>query len=74
MPTERAVHCKNTHAQVAILRQELRKRNPKLDKPRLTVEQQHSGTEAAMLSETIRSTFLGLMQAGEITKRTQLSS
>jgi altronate hydrolase len=53
------------HAQVAILRQELRKRNPGLDKPLVIVEQQHSGTEAAMLSEAIRSTFLGLMKANE---------
>jgi altronate hydrolase len=55
--------CQN--AQVAILRQELRKRNPSLDKPLVILEQQHSGTEAAMLSEAIRSTFLGLMQANE---------
>ena len=55
--------CQN--AQVAILRQELRKRNPNLDKPLVILEQQHSGTEAAMLSEAIRSTFLGLMQANE---------
>jgi altronate hydrolase len=53
------------HAQVAILRQELRKRNPNFDKPLVIVEQQHSGTEVAMLSEAIRSTFLGLMQANE---------
>ena len=53
------------HAQVAILRQELRKRNPNFDKPLVVVEQQHSGTEAAMLSEAIRGTFLGLMKANE---------
>jgi altronate hydrolase len=53
------------HAQVAILRQELRKRNPSLAKPLVIVEQQHSGTEAAMLTEAIRSTFLGLMKANE---------
>ena len=55
--------CQN--AQVAILRQELRKRNPNFNKPLVIVEQQHSGTEAAMLSEAIRSTFLGLMKANE---------
>ncbi len=55
--------CQN--AQVAILRQELRNRNPNFDKPLVIVEQQHSGTEAAMLSEAIRSTFLGLMKANE---------
>jgi altronate hydrolase len=55
--------CQN--AQVAILRQELRKRDPNFDKPLVIVEQQHSGTEAAMLTEAIRSTFLGLMKANE---------
>lgn len=55
--------CQN--AQVAILRQELRKRNLNFNKPLVIVEQQHSGTEAAMLSEAIRSTFLGLMKANE---------
>jgi altronate hydrolase len=53
--------CQN--AQVGILREELRKRNPKFDKPLVIVEQQQSGTEVAMLTEAIRSTFLGLMEA-----------
>jgi len=51
------------HAQVGILRGELRKRNPNFDKPLVIVEQQQSGTEAAMLTEAIRNTFLGLMEA-----------
>src|SRR5207249_1317361 len=51
------------HAQVGILRAELRKRNPNFDKPLVIVEQQQSGTEVAMLTEAIRSTFLGLMEA-----------
>jgi len=51
------------HAQIGILREELRKRNPKFDKPLVIVEQQQSGTEAAMLMEAIRKTFLGLMEA-----------
>ena len=53
------------HAQVGILREELRKRNPNFDKPLVIVEQQQSGTEAAMLTEAIRDTFLGLMKANE---------
>ena len=53
------------HAQVAILRQELRKRNPGFDKPLVIVEQQQSGTEAAMLTKAIRETFLGLIKANE---------
>jgi altronate hydrolase len=53
--------CQN--AQIGILREELRKRSPKLDKPLVIVEQQQSGTEVAMLTEAIRKTFLGLMGA-----------
>jgi altronate hydrolase len=52
--------CQN--AQIGILREELRKRSPKLDKPLVIVEQQQSGTEVAMLTEAIRKTFLGLME------------
>jgi altronate hydrolase len=55
--------CQN--AQVGILQEELRKRNPKFDKPLVIVEQQQSGTEAAMLTEAIRSTFLGLVEANQ---------
>ena len=53
------------HAQIAILRDEIRKRNPKFDKPLFTLEQQRSGSEAAMMSEAIRLTFLGLVEANK---------
>jgi altronate hydrolase len=53
--------CQN--AQIEILREELRKRNPNFDKPLVIVEQQQSGTEAAMLTEAVRNTFLGLVKA-----------
>jgi len=63
------------HAQIGILREELRKRDPKFDKPLVIVEQQQSGTEVAMLTEAIRSTFLGLMQANRCQRtREPLSS
>lgn len=55
--------CQN--AQVAILREEIRKRNPKFDKPLFVLEQQRSGSEAAMMSEAIRKTFLGLVEANK---------
>jgi altronate hydrolase len=55
--------CQN--AQIAILRDEIRKRNPKFDKPLFTLEQQRSGSEAAMLSEAIRLTFRGLVEANK---------
>jgi altronate hydrolase len=53
------------HAQVAILREEIRKRNPKFDKPLFILEQQRSGSEAAMMSDAIRQTFLGLVEANK---------
>lgn len=53
------------HAQIPILRDEIRKRNPNFDKPLVIFEQQQTGSEDKMLSEAIRKTFLGLMQANE---------
>jgi altronate hydrolase len=53
------------HAQVGILREEIRKRNPKFAKPLFILEQQRSGSEAAMMSDAIRQTFLGLVEANK---------
>ena len=53
------------HAQIPILRDEIRKRNPKFDKPLFILEQQRSGSEATMMSEAIRQTFLGLVEANK---------
>ena len=52
--------CQN--AQVAVLRDEIRKRDPNFAKPLYIFEQQRSGEEFAMLSEAIRKTFLGLIE------------
>ena len=54
------------HAQVAILREEIKKRNPKFAKPLIVLEQQQSGAEVAMLSKAIRQTFLGLIEANKL--------
>ena len=51
------------HAQIGILRDAIRQRDPKFDKPLFILEQQRSGSEAAMMSEAIRQTFLGLVEA-----------
>lgn len=59
--------CQN--AQMAILREEIQKRDAKLAKPVLFFEQQRSGTESAMLSEAIASTFSGLAEANQIVRR-----
>jgi altronate hydrolase len=53
------------HAQVAILREEIRKRDPKFNKPLFILEQQRSGSEAAMMSDAIRQTFAGLVEANK---------
>jgi altronate hydrolase len=51
------------HAQIEILHNEIRKRNPKFDKPLFIFEQQKSGSEAEMMTAAIRQTFLGLVEA-----------
>jgi len=53
------------HAQSATLREQIKLRDPNFSKPLLTFEQQGSGTEFAMLSEAVRQTFLGLVEADE---------
>jgi altronate hydrolase len=55
--------CQN--AQIAILQEEIRKRDPKFGKPLFILEQQRSGSEAAMMSEAIRQTFVGLVEANK---------
>ncbi len=51
------------HAQTTILREEIRKRDPNFNKALFVFEQQRSGSEAAMMSDAIRQTFLGLVEA-----------
>ncbi|MFZ0885405.1 MAG: altronate dehydratase family protein [Candidatus Acidiferrales bacterium] len=53
------------HAQIPILREELRKRDLHFDKALIIMEQQQSGSELSMLSEAIRRTFLGLVEANK---------
>jgi altronate hydrolase len=54
------------HSQTAILREELKKRAPNFAKPLFVFEQQQSGRESAMLSEAIRKTFEGLVEANKL--------
>ena len=51
------------HAQVEILREQLARRNPNLQKPLVILEQQKSESEYAMLSSAIQRTFEGLVEA-----------
>lgn len=53
--------CQNS--QVAILQEQIARRNPHFSKPMFVFEQQQSGSEFKMLSEAIRSTFVGLIEA-----------
>jgi altronate hydrolase len=56
--------CQN--AQISILQEELKKRDPQFDKPLLIVDQQQSNLESVMLSQAIRETFLGLAEANKL--------
>jgi altronate hydrolase len=53
--------CQN--AQVDILKEKLNKFNPDFSKPLIVLEQQKEGTEQELLSQAIRQTFLGLIEA-----------
>jgi altronate hydrolase len=57
------------HSQVAILREELKKRHASFSKPLQVLEQQQSGSEFTMLSEAIQRTFLGLIEANKCARR-----
>lgn len=59
--------CQNS--QVAILREELKKRDASFSKPLLVLEQQQSGSEFTMLSEAIQRTFLGLIEANKCARK-----
>jgi altronate hydrolase len=58
------------HAQIGILREEIRRRDPKFDKPLFILEQQRSGSELVMMSEAIRQTFAGLVEANKAQRTT----
>jgi altronate hydrolase len=51
------------HSQTAILREQIKKRDPDLKKPLLVFEQQQSGSEFNMMSQAIEATFRGLVEA-----------
>jgi altronate hydrolase len=59
--------CQN--AELSLLREELHKRDPRGTKPVLAFDQQKSNLESTMLSEAIRETFLGLIEANRLTRQ-----
>ncbi len=56
------------HAQGSILLEELRERNPSLDKPVLLFDQQKAGLETTLLSNAIEATFAGLVEANRLAR------
>jgi altronate hydrolase len=56
------------HAQVPMLLEEIKRRDPNFKKPVLIFEQQKSASEAAMMSKAIRETFLGMVEADRVTR------
>ena len=57
------------HAQVPMLLEEIKRRDPNFKKSVLIFEQQKSASEAAMMSRAIRETFLGMVEADKVTRR-----
>jgi len=51
------------HSQISILQEQVARRDPNFSKPLLIFEQQQSGSEFGMLSDAIRKTFLGMVEA-----------
>lgn len=59
--------CQN--AQVDILQEEIKKRSPKFDKPLVVLEQQKIGKESDLISQGIRDTFAGLVEANKNSRK-----
>lgn len=57
------------HSQVSMLREELAKRAPDFSKPLFVYEQQKSASETAMLSQAVKDTFLGLVEANKLERQ-----
>lgn len=59
--------CQN--AQVSILKEEIEKRIPGMQKPVVILEQQQIGNENTLLHEATRQTFLGLIEANKLDRQ-----
>lgn len=59
--------CQN--AQVALLKEEIEKRDANFSKPLILLEQQKTGSEKKLLSEAIKKTFAGLMEANKLKRK-----
>jgi altronate hydrolase len=54
---------------VATLLEEIKRRDPKFSKPLLVFDQQKLGTEANLMSNAVRDTFVGLVEADKATRK-----
>jgi len=57
------------HAQVQILQEQIKRRDPSFSKPLFIFEQQKSTSEGTMISQAIRDTFLGLVEADKAERK-----
>jgi altronate hydrolase len=56
-------------AQLSMLKEEIKKRDPNFSKPYFELEQQIIGTEEEMIKQAIESTFKGLIEANKIERK-----
>ncbi len=59
--------CQN--AQISMLQEEINKRDAQFSKPMYILDQQQTGTESQLITNAIRQTFAGLMQANAIVRQ-----
>ena len=57
------------HAQSTILEKAISDRNPNFNKPLYVLEQQKSKSEREFIAEAAKATFVGMMQANQITRQ-----
>jgi altronate hydrolase len=57
------------HAQIPMLREKIRKLDPSFSRPLVLAEQQKYPNEKAFISEAIKKTFAGLIEANKIERR-----
>ncbi len=57
------------HAQVAMLLEEIERRNANFQKPLIVLEQQKIGTETDLVSLALKKTFAGLVEANRLERR-----
>ncbi|MBE7177124.1 MAG: altronate dehydratase [Mucilaginibacter polytrichastri] len=56
-------------AQISLLEEEIRKRDPGFTKPVIMLEQQKMGTEKALMQAALKQTFAGLVEANKLTRK-----